>query len=253
MSQFKPRNQKELPYMQFLKLFRLTLPLVCLSSTLLTSQAAGSIYLSNTDATDFGGYGIAGATMLAQPFRTGTSPGGYILNSADLLMHYWQPGVSDFHVSIYSNASGKPGAPLEMLSGDTNPYLDGTYSYTSSGITLSPITFYWIVASASNTSSNTPFSGYDWGETRDTVFSGNDGWQIPFGLTHAIYNIVPGQWTVYASSTYGTQQFAIEATPVPEPGLSALMTLGSGGFVWRRIVRSRSTYGKGRSGSSRTI
>jgi hypothetical protein len=214
--------------MKYPKLFHLVLPLVCLNSTLLASQPAGTTYVSNTGETNFGSYGVAGGDWLAQPFITGTSPGGYSLDAVDLVMGSGQPGVTNFQLGIYSTSTFnfKPAYNLETLTGDSNPFFSGIYTYTSSGIILNPNTQYWIVASASNSSGNNGFSAYYWGLTRDTVFSSNDGWQIPFGATHAVYYTAMKVWTLYSSDTYGTQQFAIEATAVPEPGLSALLSIG---------------------------
>jgi hypothetical protein len=225
--------------MKFPKLFHLAATILCLDSTRAIAQPASSTYLSNVDTTDNGSYGISGSTWVAQPFRTGTSSGGYTLDAIDLPMAYGEAGVTNFRVIIYSNNNGRPGTALETLSGNTVPFTPGTYSYASSGITLSATTFYWIVAAADNTPSQNGFSGYYWDYTRDTVFNASDGWQIPFGNTHAYYNVSTGQWSIFSSSTYGTERFSVEATAAPEPDLFAFVTLGSAGFVLLRVVRSR--------------
>ena len=217
--------------MKVAKVFRWTLLVLCLNSTILISQATAGIYLSNLADSSWGGYGVSGNWGQGQMFQTGSSPGGYALGSISLSMISWYEGVSDFQVSIYSNSGGKPGIRLETLSGSNDPQASGLYDYTSSGITLSSGTPYWIVGTASGAA--TGFSAYFWEITRDAGYVSSDGWQIPAGNTHGVYNVASGAWALLDPGTYGTMEFAVHATPVPEPGSWVLTALGLW-FLWRK-------------------
>ena len=191
-------------------------------------------YLSNVNNTTWGGSGVNGNWGLGQAFRTGNVAAGYTLNSVTLSMVAMSPGASGFNVSIYSNLNDKPASPLQFLSGNPDPQFDGLYDYNSSGLTLSPNATYWIVARASGTA---PFSAYFWELTKEETYTSQDGWQIPFGSTFAIFNEAAGQWGTHDPDIYGPLKFALNAIPVPEPAGLSLVGLGLGFCILKARTR----------------
>lgn len=177
----------------------------------LSSQAQGTIYLSNLSEPVFGNQ--TGATAF-QAFQTGPSTSGYSLSSVTLQMFHWAGNASGFSVSIRSNNNGAPGSSLAILAGDNSPETPGQYTYTASSVTLLSSTTYWIVAGATQTA--VP-GGYTWQWTASSGFASNDAWTIP-----------PN------SSALGndfTMMFALNAIAVPEPSSLALSTLALLAFV----------------------
>lgn len=211
--------------------------IAALNSVALQSPALGVNYLSNLNGTQWSGYGVNADWGIGQSFRTGNSAGGYALNSVSLMMYAFYGNPSSFNVSIYSHSGNQPGVRLETFSGNNDPRFTGRYDYTSSGLTLAPATTYWIVARASGGSNNT--GAYFWESTTDVTFQGSDGWQILYGNTRGNYGVNGNYWGIYDTGVYGTQKIAISATPVPEPGLPALLGLALAGLGWQRRGRGR--------------
>ena len=67
-------------------------------------QAQGNLYLSNLGETSSGSAAVASDAWLAEVFKTGTNPSGYVLNSVQLFMDAASGSPSGFSVSIYSSA-----------------------------------------------------------------------------------------------------------------------------------------------------
>jgi hypothetical protein len=182
-------------------------------------HAQDNLYLSNLGDTSGNGTipvsdEASDVNWLSAGFVTGTNPGGYILDSVQVLMDNSQLGPGHFNISIYTNGGDQPGASLVALSGSPSPYIAGTYAYTSSDIALSPSTSYWIVIN--------PFLMSDgWDFTVSADSSSIDGWSNT-GIS-------------YASSDQGSSwddlsgeflQFSVNADPVPEPSVVVLLTIG---------------------------
>jgi hypothetical protein len=198
------------------------------------AQAQGMLEVSNLGQTPTGSAAIGSDSWIAQTFVTGNSSGGYALNSIQLLMDAASGSPGGFDVSIYS----KTGDPHSFtLPGDTvhdslgslsgpDPSAGGLFTYTASGITLSPSTFYFVVVSA-----GTPVS------------QGAYNWSAANGVTL-------GSWTIedlYLSSSNGSSwsatlrqdvfQMAIYTTATPEPATLALAGLGIACLIFRRRGR----------------
>ena len=173
--------------------------------------AQGVIYLSNLNI--FGnGFSVGGGS---QSFQTGVASDGYILNWITLSMGEYLPNASNFNISLYSDDIGQAGVLIGALSGDTDPETAGQYVYTASDILLDSLTTYWIVATCDSSSPNiiSPPDGYTWQMANSLDYASANGWNIDnSGNSSLIGN--------------GLLQFAVNATPVPEPNISGLFIFG---------------------------
>lgn len=181
-------------------------------------QAQGTLYVSNLGQTSTSSASIGSDSWIGQQIYTGTNTDGYDLNSVQLLMDAASGSPSGFTVSIYSDSSDEPGSSLGSLSG-SDPSAGGIFTYTASGITLSPATDYFIVLTAA-----TPVAqgAYVWSAANSS--QGSDLWAID----NAYYSSSDGSsWMAYAPRGGGdAPQMAIYATAVPEPSTLALAGLG---------------------------
>jgi hypothetical protein len=186
-------------------------------------------YISNLSDPSVGGplYPVYNDNSYANEFATGANAQGYNLNSIQVLMGS-QPGevaTSGFVTSIYSNSGGEPGVDLGDLSGSSDPVTPGTYTYTASGITLSPLTDYWVVLASTG---NAP--GVIWDATESTSYISSNGWSLS---TRGVSNNQGTGWMpVQLANFYG--QFSVTATAVPEPHTLALAAIALPALFCRR-------------------
>ena len=191
------------------------------------APAQGTLSVSNLGQTPVGKAAIGNNSWIAQEFFTGTNSGGYTLNSIQLLMDASSGSPSGFAVSIYSGLfTGPPESSLGNLVGSLNPTAGGLFSYTNSGITLSPGSSYFVVVTAA-----TPVAqgAYFWsaGPMGDTF--GDDRWTIG----HLYFTSTDGlNWSHFRDQYF---QMAIYSTALPEPSASWLLLLGSGVLAYTRI------------------
>ena len=186
-----------------------------------TVNGQSIVYVSNLSEPLYG-YNVGNGS---QAFQTGTASGGYLLNSITLVMGYRLDNASNFNVSVYSSFNGQIGVSLGSLNGSHNPESAGEYVYTASSLTLSPNTEYCIVATCDSWSPDPihmPPGGYSWQFTDSVNYASTDGWAI---------NNYRGQFPDFYQF-----QFAINATPVPEPRFFALVALGAALFLLRGRV-----------------
>jgi hypothetical protein len=133
---------------------------------------------------------------------------------------------SGFKLSLYNNNGGVPGNNLEFLSG-SDPTGAGVYTFTASGITLSPSTVYWAVT----TSSDSSLSGnsFYWAFYSDS-YTSIDGWSL--NMTGEYGSQDNGStWINDGGSPF---TLAINATAVPEPEAYSLIGLGLLAMLVRR-------------------
>lgn len=203
------------------------------AATQLAISQSTVLYMSSIDKPSGGSLAVASNAWWAQGFATGgTSLGGYAIDSVQLRMADGSGMPSGFTVSLYS-ADGDfafPANSLWTLSGPTNPSLAGVYNYTGSGIVLSPNTGYFIVVTASQPLATGSYRlGYlGPGSTVDKF----GGWI----LGHYVRSEAGLTW---GRLTPGPFQFAIYATPIPEPSCLALLGLGGGWLLIARRFRGR--------------
>jgi len=189
-------------------------------------QAQGTTYLSNLGQASVGSMAVGSDSWLALPFIAGNNVDGYVLNSVQLALTDASGNPSSFTVMLYapSNpAAGLPGSSLGTFSGSFDPVIGGTYTYTApSSLMLSPSTEYFIVLTAGTTVAN---GTYEWSLATTSSYNQNDNWVIgAYGGRTFDTSIDGSSW----NSTSGSYpQFAINATPIPEPSELALGALGA--------------------------
>jgi hypothetical protein len=182
------------------------------------AQAQGTLYLSNLGVGSSGSIAVAGNAWAAAYFQAGDNfPGGYVLNSIQLLMNGSSGNPGGFAVSIYDSANrgGLLGNYLGSLSGP-DPINGGVFSYTpTSTMELDYLTGYYIVVSATTPSAD---GSYFWNQADSYNYS-TVLWPSSYGSHFSTDGI---HWTG-AGFPF---QFAIFATEVPEPTTYALAVLG---------------------------
>jgi hypothetical protein len=193
-------------------------------------QAQGSItYLSSLSTNYTGNVAIANDSWLAAMFGTGGNADGYLLDSVQLGMADASGNPSNFTAMIYSAFVGGailPDNNLCTLDGSSNPANVGVYTFTTvSNLLLSPDTTYFIVATANTMVSE---GAYSWSESAYPPAVGT------WGAGNGVLRSVNGS-TGWSPTPYlGIAQFAINATAIPEPGVTSLWGLGGLAFLWRR-------------------
>ena len=188
-------------------------------------QAQGTLEVSNLGQTPTGSAFIGSDAWIAQEIVTGNDFGGYTLNSIQLLMNPASGSPGGFDVSIYSSIGYKPYYNLGNLVG-SDPSAGGIFTYTTSGITLSPLTDYFIVLTAATLVAQ---GTYDWSAANSSTL-GINRWNI-----NDVYFSSPdgSSWTGHARGD--VFQMAIYATEAPEPATLALAGLGLACLnFWRR-------------------
>ena len=180
-------------------------------------QAQGTLYLSNLGESGTGFVVGSGS----QSFVTGTASNGYALNYITLFMGNMLDNASNFNVLVYNDNGGQVGIPLGTLNGNNNPSTAGQYNYTASNLVLTSNTTYWIVTTCDSSSPGNPLppGGYTWKFTLSQNYSSSGNWSIG-----------PGN-VGFGGSVF---QFAVNATPAPEPSVCALFGFGLTTILFRR-------------------
>jgi hypothetical protein len=193
-----------------------------------------AVYLSNLGETPSTVIpsSISGQNLwLAQTFHTGAAAGGYSLDSVQLSLNVTGSPSGNFSVYVYGSTlnGGSPTTPLSTLTGP-NPTTSGTYTFNASGFSLSPSTFYWVVAT---TTANPAANPYSWNVASDYNYATSDNWSIP--QTPQYLSLDGSTWP-HNFLIVNPFQFAVNATAVPEPGVLSLAGFGLAlTFLRRRI------------------
>jgi hypothetical protein len=208
----------------------------------LLTQAQGTVYASNLGETPTGTFTVAGTSWVAQRFIwLGKIVNGVelvpdcMLNSVQLLLNPATGNPSGFSVSIYTAGASGPGTSLGTLTGAPNPDNAGVYTYTTSGITLSPATAYFVVVT-----SQTPAAQgvYNWSTATNygKIANGN----LTIDDVYSVSSDGLG-WNVHLRQEIA--QMAVYGTPVPEPSPGCLCVCGVGMLVYvgkrRRSCQSK--------------
>jgi hypothetical protein len=197
--------------------------------------AQGTVtYLSNLGHTPDGSNPVGSDSWIAAGFITGANASGYALDSVQLAIAGASGMPSGFSASLYSaNTLGgiSPGNSLRTLSGPANPSATGTYTYVpTSGTMLFADTAYFIVVTAGTTTAD---GAYQWDFMNASTYQSTDGWSgsVSWGSSSG----APSSWRgLGTGSQFEYSQFAINATPAPEPGVVGLMAVGGLVVGWRR-------------------
>jgi hypothetical protein len=193
-------------------------------------QAQGTIYLSNLGQPSASSMAVGSDSWLAAGFETGTNAGGYLIESIQLGMEDALGNPSGFTVMLYKSVAGGPARPGNVaatLDGSLNPVTAGIYTYSApSNFTLLPNFQYFIVLTAGTVIAN---GAYEWSLASENSYNPSDGWNTQGGNWTSSNGSI-SSW----NSTSGFPQFAINATPIPEPGVLGLFGLGGLCFLWHR-------------------
>lgn len=184
-------------------------------------QAQGTLYLSNLGQPSTSSLNVGSNSLQAVGFFTGTNTSGYLLDSIQLAMTNATGNSSGFTVMVYTQsgnpAGASPGSSLDTLDGSLNPTTGGTYIYTAtSNLILSPSTDYFIVLAAGTAIVN---GAYEWSQAGTYSYNPIENWGAG-----TVWNSVDGShWN---GNTFLNPEFAITATPIPEPSSEILLGLG---------------------------
>jgi hypothetical protein len=200
----------------------------------ITYPARGSLFLSNLGEQSLGVTAVGNDLWIGQPFNTGNNPGGWLIESVDLLMGDSEGQPDGFSITINGPSRFGPGPVLATLGGP-EPISAGVYNYTGTGVVLPRLTTRWLVLTSETGMSE---GSYSWGVSETLSYESSSGW-------------TPGPY--YDSSSDGLQwmrntgsmlQFAIHGAPIPESTILALVGM-SGLFVLARAVKRRLVGGGG--------
>ncbi len=180
-------------------------------------------FVSSISSNATGSVSVGNDSWMAALFYTGNNASGYVFNSVELGMMNDTGNPSGFTVMLYGqsppNGATLPGTSLGTLTGSANPATGGVYTYTAPpSLTLSPQTAYFILVTSGTTVAN---GAYEWSES--AYPPAINLWGVGNGIMQSSNGGLG--WTV--TPYLGIAQFAIYASPVPEPGVLGLLALGS--------------------------
>jgi hypothetical protein len=190
------------------------------------TQAQGTTYISNLGQYTDGSLAVASDSWVGNVFVVGNNAGGYVLNSIQLQMAAASGNPSGFSVMLYQDYAGPiayfngfqiPPDIITTLVGPSNPSTAGIYTYTPpANLTLTKGYIDSIVLTSGTPAAD---GSYSWSEGIP-LYDGLSGWYS----ADAIAQSSDGGSTWSDSFNYSTYpQFAINATAIPEPGVSSLL------------------------------
>lgn len=200
--------------------------LVLVGSTVISTSscAQGTTYLSGLDLATVGSVPVASDAWVVTEFLSGTNQKGYRLDSIQLSLAGVTGEPAGLQVMIWDYVSWQP---LHLLAGP-DPVEGGVFTYTAAGFVLTPHTSFWL-ALGSATPEN--FGAFLW-DYAAAAPTGGEGWRGAASYTASVSR-EEANWVRYVGRA---PQFAVNATPIPEPSVLALLAVGSG-VVW--IARRR--------------
>jgi len=192
--------------------------------------AQGTMFFSNLAEPTANSVSIGADSWLAQFFLTGGNPAGYRLDSIQLLMSEPVGDPAGFSISIYGGTN--PGlGPENMVASLTGnePASAGIFTYVGTEVLLAPRGEYWVVATSTTPAEE---GSYSWN------VAGSSG-SVGSWRSAGFYNSSTdgSAWTVPGDHWL---QFAINATPIPEPSILALLGL-AGLCLVSRAMKERVT------------
>jgi hypothetical protein len=176
-----------------------------------SAPAQGTTYFSNVSCPTTSYVDIGSDAWGAAWFQTGSAPGGYTLDSIQLLMGDTIGSASGFSIMLWDFRTDQP---ILTLAGPS-PSVAGTYTFDAAGFVLAPKTVYWFAAASQTPSAAGHFS---WASTSQEVLGTpwtGGGFQVSSDGV---------DWTREASREF---LFAVNAQVIPEPSASTMLILGS--------------------------
>jgi hypothetical protein len=173
----------------------------------------------------------------AATFMTGVNASQLTSVSLDVRTYLWSGG--DFWVMVYGDNNGVPGTMLGggRLNGPSTPNSSGYLTYSATQpLTLAPDTPYWVVAASDYANIN---GNYGWAWSANTVYTSSVGWGL---LPEASWSPDEGtSWNSYSvTGEPGPLLLAVNGYIIPEPSVTALLTLGMAALIVWQSRRARS-------------
>lgn len=202
-----------------------TLALVALLSVR-SEVAFAQVTTTNLGAGGRGNESVRANNWLGQAFTTdGLS---YTLDSVTLQFGTATATGGQFFAAVFSANGNNPGTLLETLTGSTSPSGAASYTFTSTGLSLSANTTYHLVTGVTG-----GLGDFSWQSV--SLATGVTGpWTFPNYFTASTNQ--GGGW----SQTGAKMVMSVTATAVPEPGITSLLAglCGLSAVAWRRAIRS---------------
>lgn len=210
---------------------------IVLLATLITPsliQAQETTYISTLGQPSTGILTLGSDSWVAAPFTTGNNASGYTLNSIQLELANATGDPSGLTAMLYSDPPWPygigVGSSLGTLTLDVsdNPSTSGIYTFfPTTPISLSSSDSYFIALTAATSAAN---GAYEWDYTGSDSL--NVGWS---SQSFAFISNDGLSWSLPEDHIGIVPQYAVTATPIPEPCFLALMGLSGLLFVGRRI------------------
>lgn len=223
-----------------------------LAPTVLTAQSTFTAISNLNQPLGTGGEtDVTGTQSLGESFTTGSTSNSLAAVSvaiANISVGGNLPGQPASHlgaiaVALYSDANGKPGSSLAVLSGNNFPVNPGNYVYaTPSALVLAPHTTYWVVATSSNstgsgyygwtaTTLNSLNSGSIWTLGTNEVFHPSEGWNIDSGHLEFGVTVATNLPTVPLLASAPTASAIIQGQTLASSTLSGGTVTNSAGAI----------------------
>jgi len=209
------------------------LPLI-FAIELFNASAQSTLLVSNLGQPSSGAIAVGSNSWLGQVFYNnginfseGGRDNGFHVDSVQLLMNNPIGNPNNFTVGIYYGSRHEgPGSLAGFLNGAT-PDSAGVYTFTAPNITLSSLTFYWLVVSGGTSVEQ---GSYSWN------LAANNSYDSDTGSGASPYYDSSSNGSLWTRNGSTPLQFAVYVTAIPEP--SSLVLLGIGGpFVFTRLAR----------------
>ena len=178
--------------------------------------AQSTLYLSTLGQASGVNTVVGSDSWRAVGFVSGTNQAGYQLDSVQLLMGPATAGASGFRAMLYTATGVMPGNNLGSLIG-SDPFSTGLYGFAASNIALTPSTQYFVVLTAETSLAD---GTYAWSIQSGFHNNASDGWRLSGDY---LASTGGSDWAGYRPNPF---QFAISASPIPEPAAAAV--IGSG-------------------------
>lgn len=191
---------------------------------LLPATGSATVYLNNSSSPHSGSASIQLIQWVASRFKTPVDAQSFRLDSVTLWEIYKSTPGGNFLVSIYAcNGTAENetvGSLIGDLVGSSSPDTINSYIYyTSTDIILQYNTSYWLVARVTSGSADYRVS-YCYDSINSVVGS---GWSFASTRVWSYSSTQGATWGF--PGDYYPYRYAVDATPLPEPGSALILSM----------------------------